>query len=193
MRRKPSQKTVRVKMQYREGAWHRAEGGVVPVREGATAELIVRQKDIVDDEFLASMLMEDTVRVLREGDPLYAYVMVKDLDTIDPSQREHLFRPQKVADMVALEFLDNWSGGDLCLVEVKLGKPDPLTTADPDDGEGGGLWMRVRGRDVVGLVTSQIKLSDGITERRIASLNHAFNGPIGGFRAVAHLPYRQYL
>ena len=161
-------------MRYGEGAWHRDEGGAVPVRDGATAELIVRQRDIVDDEFLASMLKEDTIRVLQEGNPLYAYVMVKDVDKIDPSLRDHLLRPQKVSNMVAIEFLDNWSGGDLCLVEVKLGKLDPQATTNPDDDEGGGLWLRVRGRDVVGLVTSQIELPKGITDRRISSLNHAF-------------------
>lgn len=161
-------------MRYSEGAWHRDEGGNVPVREGATAELIVRQKDIVDDEFLASMLKEHTVRVLQQGNPLYAYVMVKDMDKIDVSQRDNLFRPQKLSGMVATQFLDNWSGGDLCLVKVTLGKLDPLATANPDDGKGGGLWMRVRGRDVVGLVTSQIELPEGITDQRITSLNHAF-------------------
>ena len=113
--------------------------------------------------------------MLREGDPLYAYVMVKDLDKINPSLHRHLLRPKKVSDMVAIEFLDNWSGGDLCLVEVKLGKLDPQATGNlDDDNQSGGLWMRVRGRDVVGLVTSQIELPEGITDRRISSLNHAF-------------------
>jgi hypothetical protein len=161
-------------MSYSEGAWHRVEGGNVPVRDGAIAELIVRQKDIVDDEFLASMLKEDTVRVLAEGMPLYAYVMVKDVDKIPRHLADHLIRPKEVSNMVAIEYLDNWSGGELSLVRVELGQLDPDVTTHPDDDEGGGLWMRVRGRDVVGLATSQIVLPKGITERRISSLNHAF-------------------
>jgi hypothetical protein len=174
MRRKPSQKTIRVKVRYSEGAWHRDEGGDVPVRDGAVAELIVRQRDIVDQDFLSSMLKEHSVRVLSEGQPLYAYVMVKDFDKIDPTLATYLIRPQKVSNMVAVEFLDNWSGGELCLVKVALGKLDPDAMINSDDDQGGGLWMRVRGRDVVGLVTSQIVLPDGVTKRRISSLNHAF-------------------
>ena len=161
-------------MCYRDGVWEREDGGEVPVREGTIAELIVPQKTVHDKAFLAAMLKEDALRVLDQGEELFAYVMVKDISQLNQDMAKHLIRPNRASDLVALEFLDNWSGGQLCLVPVTIGQSNPDLKQHPRDEKGGGLWMRVRGRDVMGLVTSQIKLPEGIEDRPVWSLNHAF-------------------
>jgi hypothetical protein len=173
MRRKPSEKNLRVAMHFVDGKWEMATGGHVPVAEGTKAEMIVPQKAILDEKFLDSMRMSDSFQILQEGATLYAYVVIKEHDKLSDKLISHLIRWPEVQKRVALNFLDNWSSGELCLLPVTIGAQDPKKQI-LNGTNSGGLWMRTKGRDVAGLFTSEIVLPHQITSRKAFSLNTAF-------------------
>jgi hypothetical protein len=173
MRRKPSSKTLRIAMKFTGGKWEIASGGQVPVYEGTKAEMIVPQKDITDPKFLNSMRQADLIQILPEGTTLYAYVVIKKENQPGEELMSKLVRWPAVRERVALKFLDNWSKGELCLFPVTLGPQNPKASS-AQGSSAGGLWLRLRGRDVAGLVSSQIVLPSDVTTRKVYSLNTAF-------------------
>ncbi|WGV15998.1 hypothetical protein [Fuscovulum ytuae] len=173
MRRKPSERTLRITMKFIDGHWEMRSGGQVPVRNGTTAEMIVPQKAIADKRFIESMRQPDLLQILPEASTLYAYVVIKKENQPSDALMSKLIRWPQVRERVALKFLDNWSTGELCLFPVKLG-PQNSKTPMRNSPQAGGLWLRIRGRDASGLVSSQICLPEEVTTRKVYSLNTAF-------------------
>ena len=60
-----------------EGKWEFALGGLVPVKEGAEAELVVERSSISDKKFLDAIKRRERHRVLHEGQSLLVGLTIR--------------------------------------------------------------------------------------------------------------------
>jgi hypothetical protein len=167
------EQSIRIPVKLVDGTWEFAYGGKVPVGDGTEGELIVPEKAIADAKFLERMRTKANIRILDEGTELLAYVVTKDDKRIPEKLKSLLIPWNKICKSIATEFIDNWSVGQPSFAKVTIGSPTDRHKAKFET-RTGGLWLLIEGRASVGLQSSRISLSAGITDEAAISLNHAF-------------------
>lgn len=173
MRRKASEKFLRVAMRLVDGQWQMTSGGGLPVAEGTEGEMIINIKSITDPKFLARMKARENIKFLPQGTELRAYVVLKKKEALSKELLSHLTPWAKAQSEIATEYIDNWSRGELHFVHVRIGDNTPQQNRQLD-ANSGGLWLMIEGRESVGLRSSQIVLPKGVADEPLISLNHAF-------------------
>lgn len=173
MRRKASEKCLRVAMRLVEGQWQMASGGELPVIEGTEGEMIINVKSITDPKFLARMKARDNIKFLPQGTILRAYLVLRNKEALGKELLSHLTPWAEVQSEIASEHIDNWSRGELHFVHVTIGETTPQQNRQLESSSGG-LWLMIEGRESVGLRSSQIILPEGLKDQPLISLNHAF-------------------
>ena len=152
-------KTLRLPVQMVNGYWELIYGGVLPVREGAYAEMLIGRTSIRDESLLKLLTRELAVRVLPEGTELR--IAVRDRIAV----LSHT--PDKYDIKVAAQY---WPGDHCRFVPVWLG---PVGGRNRHV-ESGGLWMRHIGLNQCELESSLVDLPEDFDRARAQSLNHAF-------------------
>lgn len=173
MRRKASEKFLRVAMRLVDGQWQMTSGGGLPVAEGTEGEMIINIKSITDLKFLARMKARENIKFLPQGTELRAYVVLRKKEELTKELLSHLTPWAKVQAEIATEHIDNWSRGELHVVHVRVGDTTPQQNRQLNS-ISGGLWLMIEGRESVGLRSSQIVLPKGVADEPLISLNHAF-------------------
>lgn len=163
--------TLRIPVRFVDGKMEYEFGGPVPLREGTQAELVLGANSITDEAFLRAMELPGQHRVLPEGAKLLIGLNVMDRKIF--AGFESVFR--NIADMIGKIV---FAAGDVAsssltsLVEIALSKPTEKQQRLYGS-EDGGLWLSTKGIRATGLLSSTIKLPDGISEEPATSLNHA--------------------
>jgi len=150
--------TLRLPVQMVNGQWELIYGGVLPVREGAYAEMLIGRTSIRDESLLKLLTQQFSVRVLPEGTELR--IAVRDHAAVSS------YTPDKYDIKVAAQY---WPGDHCRFVPVWLG---PVGGRNRDM-ESGGLWMRHTGLDQCELESSLVELPTDLNEPHAQSLNHA--------------------
>ena len=173
MKKSPSDRLLRIPLRYVDERWECEYGGIVPVAPDTKAELVINSRSITDKRFLERMKAKSSIKVLDQGVILLAYLATKEQSRLTEDQRKHLIPWQSRLREIATEHIDNWSSGDLSLVEVSIGDPTDQQ-AKKFNTKSGGLWLLTEGSQAVGLQSSRICLPAAVSEDPVNSLNHAF-------------------
>lgn len=168
-----SARRLRVPVRFVDGILECALGGAVPVKDGTEAELLVDRKFIADKAFLEMMERKGRHKVLDEGTFLLVCLTIKPESPISDTLRPLLKSYNSLRGTIATEFLNTWNPGTLAFVEVQLGGPDDKQ-ARLFETNRGGLWLMTQGVEAVGLASTTILLPTAITDKPVASLNHAY-------------------
>ena len=169
-----SKQRLRVPVRFVDGVWECVYGGMVPVAAGTEGELVIDAAAISDDAFLERMRSRAKFKVLDQGAKLLVWLTVKsDAPALAPDKSKHLIPYGDLKHSIATQFLGPWSPEGMCFVEVSLDTPNKRQ-AKSLDADRGGLWLLTEGPKANGLLSSQIRLPEGLTEKRATSLNHAY-------------------
>ena len=165
----PSERRMRIPVRLVEGKWEFLFGGEVPVKEGATAELVVNRWSIEDRSFLEKMDWKETHQILWEKTPLLVELNEKDGYPPPEKLRAHLKRRADIDGEIVTESINPRTYFIMIRIDAANDKQRRrLRTA------GGGLWMLTHGFDAIGLASTTIRLPDGIVPNPVESLNHAY-------------------
>jgi hypothetical protein len=174
MKKSRSDRSIRVPVRWVDGIWECGYGGVVPVKPGADGELLLRRSDIDDQEFLSSLERRDRFLVLRQGSKLLVSLAVKETAQLSRDQLALLIPYDRLSGNIATEFFEHeWTPGTLHLVEVIIDQPSERQKRLLET-EKGGLWLLTEGAKAIGLASTTIRLPKAISDKPVASLNHAF-------------------
>lgn len=168
-----SARRLRIPVRFVDGVWECSFGGAVPVENNTDAELIVPRTFISDTAFLDTMERKESHKVLDEGTSLLVCLTMKPESPPPDALRPLLTPYRSFPETIATSYLDRWSPSTLAFVEVKLGSPDNKQ-ARLFGTDRGGLWLMTVGADAVGLSSTSILLPPTISEKPVASLNHAY-------------------
>lgn len=160
-------------MRFVDGAWEIASGGQVPVKDGTEAEIRVPTRSITDLSFLRQMTQKAAIQVLLRGTPLRALLSPKDRKGGPETILRHLLPISGQRRQIGLLISPERFSDDACFVEVGLSGPT-ATQAQDMEFMHGGLWLVFEGATPTDLLSSTIKLPDGVTTEAAISLNHAF-------------------
>ena len=155
---RPAGHHLTLPVQRVNGQWEFVYGGDIPVRNGCYADLVVHQSAITDRKFRDLVNQKIVIPVLDEGTPLHVALSDKTGQFRNATGRHEI--------RVARQY---WPGNSCGYAPIWLG---PSGARTPDQ-ERGGLWMHHTGLDRCELVSSLIRLPDGMDEFAL-SLNHAF-------------------
>jgi len=156
-----------------DGTWESALGGIVPVKNGTKAELLLRRSSIADKGFLEAMERKELHKVLDEGTRLLVCLNVRPASPLAEPITAALKSFRACNQWVAAEFLETFNPDTLFFVEVKLDVPD-VKQARRLGTERGGLWLITEGFQAVGLASTTIRLPDAVSSQAVSSLNHAY-------------------
>ncbi|MFA7097846.1 MAG: hypothetical protein WC383_15365 [Gammaproteobacteria bacterium] len=163
-----TRKTVKVPVKWVDSRWEFFYGGVLPVQEGAIAELKIDLAAITDEIWRQRLTAQHVFKVLDEGATLLVALSDRSTTKWDSFSLRH--------------FPTGFPPGTTRWEKIRLGpvkKKDRQRSASADGtsqnaGEPGGLWLRITGLDRCELVSSTILMPEGFPEREASSLNHAF-------------------
>jgi len=172
MPRKPGSR-LSIPVQLVDGVWEFAMGGAVPVGAGALAELVVERRAILDRTFLKLMERRERHKVLDEGTPLLIGLTIKPSHPPPESLNPLLTSYWDIRSGIAAKFFKNISPQSQCFVEVRLAGPD-AKQRKLFDTDRGGLWLVTEGLKATGLDSTTILLPPAVSDKPVASLNHAF-------------------
>lgn len=149
--------------------WEFFFGGDVPVKEGTFGELTFSTSQIQDKDFLERVSAELTVKILEEDTTL----LVALSDRSNGGNR--IGEWPKPSPLNIPIGTTHWE-------RVQIGPPQKKKDTKQVDlvPETGGLWLKIKGLERCELSSSTIllpesfKRPDGISDRRVKSLNHAF-------------------
>jgi len=167
------QKPVRVPVKLVDGRWEYFYGGNIPVKNGAIGELILNEGAIDNKEFLKSLNRKSQHKILDIGAKLLVALTINAEPELDGKLREHLQTRSQFGKEFGTPYFNIPLSPNTQFVEVTVdGCENKGQIAIPE--LEGGLWLNVKGLQPKGLVTSYIKLPDGLTNDPVISLNHAF-------------------
>jgi hypothetical protein len=148
-------------------------GGIVPLREGTEAELIVEANDIAKEDFLKAITEPGRHLALKQGTKLLVGLSVRD----HPG-----FKPIKNAPLIELA---PWPKGPIVLasgysgtyyftkfIKIELSVPTEKQIR-LHGSKVGGLWLLTKGRKATGLSSTTIELPPAVSDETATSLNHA--------------------
>jgi hypothetical protein len=145
--------------------WEFLYGGDIPVVDGVQANLTISTSQITDEQFLARVNQDVTVKVLNQGTRLLIALTDKN-ENQSLGGKWHGTLPVRLPP------------GTTRLEEVFLGERTEQRSRflndEVDTDQHGGLWLRIRGLNKSELISSSIVLPEGLDERSAISLNHAF-------------------
>lgn len=141
------------------GAWEFIDGGGVPLRDGARAELTFLLSDINDPEFLRRVTQERLVRIFEESTQLRVALNAR-----------AVLSPYSPMGMNV--DIDRWPSGCTIAVPITVGPVSRET--EKFDAVRGGLWMRQTGMDRGELICSTVLMPEDMDVPVAQSLNHAF-------------------
>lgn len=173
MKKSSPDKLLRIPVQHVDDQWECEYGGIVPVVQNAKAELVINSGAITDKTFLRRMTAKSNIKILDQGTRLLAYLATKNQEELTDKQRKHLIRWEIMRRGIATEHIDNWSGGDLSLIEVCIEGPTDQQQRKFATNKGG-LWLLTEGPRAVGLQSTRIRLPEIVSKDPVSSLNHAF-------------------
>lgn len=171
--KKPYEKNIRFAVKFLEGRWILETGGEIPVAESQTAEMLVPESAVTDQDILREMRTKTVVQVLERGVKLRAYLATKTNQGISDMQLAELVDWPTYQAEIAPMAIDNWSSGPLRFFELTIGPATEKQSKDLMLREGG-LWIVLKGRKVEGLKSSRFDLPECISKEPATSLNHAF-------------------
>jgi hypothetical protein len=174
MTREISERKVRIPVRLIDGTWEYEFGGIVPARPSAVGELVLKQSDIVDIEFLANLRSKARFKILDEGAELLVSLNIKETGSLSPEQIALLIPYDKMVGKIAREFFTReWSSGDLRFVQVRLAEPSKKQMRTLAT-ETGGLWLLTEGTKATGLASTMVRLPEELSKKPLVSLNHAY-------------------
>lgn len=173
MTKAASSRRLRIPVRFLDGIWECAFGGAVPVKNGAEAELVIQRTSISDKTFLETMEHKGRHKVLDEETPLLVCLTIKPESPPSDTLRPLLKSYTSFRSTIATTFLDYWNPGTIAFVEVKLAGPD-TKQARLFGTDRGGLWLMTEGVEAVGLASTTVALPPDISDKPVASLNHAY-------------------
>lgn len=161
-------KLVRLPMKHIEGQWVLEYGGDLPVKQGASGELLMEAASILPSAAKDLFLKEEIIRILPEGTALRILMDVRDWSSITQEQARYLMPLNGTCPLHIQHRSPNHR-----MVEVYLSRPSPRQSSFVQD-DRGGLWLRVEGVTAVGLTSSTVALPDCVSAEPAISLNHAY-------------------
>lgn len=168
-----STRRLRIPVRLVDGTWECALGGAVPVNDGTEAELVVQRAAISDECFLETMERKGLHKVLEEGVLLLVCLTVKPQGPV-PERLVPLLKPYNTfRGTIGTQYIDRWNPNTTAFLEVRIGGPDDKQ-AKLFDTNRGGLWLLTEGIEAVGLASTTVFLPPAISEKPVASLNHAY-------------------
>lgn len=173
MTKAQASRRLRIPMRFVDGHWECAFGGTVPVKEGSQAQFVIDRASISDQRFLQTLERKERHKVLDEGTALLVWLTIKPENPPPEALRPLLIPFRRFQGTIGTSDLDRWNPVTAAFIEVRLGGPDSkqgrLFKTDR-----GGLWLITEGVEAVGLNSTTILLPNQISEKSVASLNHAY-------------------
>lgn len=169
----PEKRRIRFPVRLVDAEWEFVLGGRIPITDGSTAELLVDRQDINDPDFLKIMERRAAYRILDQGTPLFVGIVTKPDVEVRADLRPFLVPLQEMWRDFAPGFLDSWATSSPSFVQISLGDAS-VQQQRRLNATTGGLWLTTKGFDAVGIVSSRINLPPPVSDRAVASLNHAF-------------------
>lgn len=157
-----------------DGVWECEFGGVVPVRRGADAELVLDATAISDPGFVRAFDRKEEHQVLRAGARLLMAVTIKPGHRPRSPLAECVTPYAALGTLVATERMSSgWQPDTLAFVEVGL-----APRQEPREGERRaraqpGLWLVTQGLRTKEIKSGPITLPPQVSDRPATSLNHA--------------------
>jgi len=71
------QKSLRVTVKYVDGKWEYFYGGLLPVKEGTIADLVLNEVAITDKDFLKKISQKSRHKILKEGVEILVALTIK--------------------------------------------------------------------------------------------------------------------
>lgn len=164
---------LRIPVRFVDGVWQLPNGGLVPVKGSAEAELLIKRSLISDAEFVQSFERRARYKVLEEGTSLLIRMTVKPDHPPPVRLKPFLKSYHDVQTKLARHLFDQFNPGTLFFVEVKLAGPGDKHVRQFGS-EKGGLWLLAQGREFT-LATTTILLPEIIRAKPVWSLNHAYS------------------
>ena len=179
------QKSLRVTVKYVDGKWEYFYGGLLPIKEGAIADLILDESAITDKGFIKKINRKSRHKILDQGVEILVALTIKPELVLDEKLKEYLLNKHYPDIQLVTPFHAVHLSPDTQFVKIIIGKPiENKMDIDPD--AGGGIWLDVQGLQPKGLTTSSVNLPDGVSDEPAISLNHAFTS-----LSIAYEPWRK--
>ena len=157
---------IRIPVVFINGQWEMRTGGMLPVMDGAAAEIIIDPNEITDDSILAAVTEKRWVRILDAGSPLCV--------TLSPatSLGDSLFRFFEPPGSIMHASLSK-SSIHSRFIKIRLAAPTEQQKKRKESA--GGLWLKMEGMNDRGVESSTVSLPPipGLKGTAV-SLNHAF-------------------
>jgi hypothetical protein len=154
---------LRIPVRMIEGRWEFALGGLVPVKEGAKAELVVEQSFISDKKFLKAIKRRERHRVLDEGVSLLVGLTIRPQKPLPTALERLLIHLNDAKTMTERGQVVIGDRDEFCrinaFVEVKLAALNKKQIRLFSE-ERGGLWLLTEGFKAKGLASSTIQILD---------------------------------
>lgn len=156
---------VRMPVKFIDGHWELLYGGAIKIKNGCIGDLEVSGDQIDDEAFLAALTQARRVRILGEGVELRMALTIR----------------ERLAEGLQAHVVGNteiWTGAKANIspesrfVSVLLGTPTKLQALRKESI--GGLWLRLKGTEPVGLESSAVNLPEALKLEPAISVNHAF-------------------
>lgn len=165
--------SLRIPVRFVDGRIECEYGGIVPLREGTKAELVVEAIDIEKKDFLKAITEPGRHLALNQGTKLLVGLSVRDHPGL-----------KRIGNAPLID-LAPWPKGPIVLasgssgtyyfskyIEIELSVPTEKQI-QLYGSKVGGLWLLTKGRKATGLSSTTIKLPPEVSKETVTSLNHA--------------------
>lgn len=170
---KEFEKFVRIAVSFKNGAWVTSTGRRLTAVEGTSAELILPaeagSKLWPEREVPARKLCQ----FLTPGASLMFALRVRQHESLTGTLLKHLISPHTMRGEVEWGSVKGWHSTEAHFIQITLGAS---TEKQRENAPGfmGGLLVEVRGNAIKVMDVSPFTLPEGVSDKKLLSLNHAF-------------------
>ena len=165
-------KKVRLRATIVDGVLELESGGVIPIADRASLEILVAAKDISDPLLVRLMSEKNRILILPEGTRLVAAISSRVGHGDSVLFHDGELRYDDIARKVQKQLNEDWYQDAPALVGLTIG-PKAIKRGQMEFYEQGGLWLKTRGLRAEGLEVSSVLLPKSFGDEEVRSLNHA--------------------
>lgn len=166
-------KPLRIPVKLVDGQWEFLYGGGLPIRNGAVGDLVVDSGAVQDKTFLAQLQRASKHKILAPFTDLLVALTVRPEPTLAPDLLKCLLPISTPELQFGDAYFHTRRPGGTRFIRIRVAEAtDRQRHMNPD--ETGGVWLHLKGLEVMGVSTSTIELPDPLAKKPAESLNHAF-------------------
>ncbi len=168
----PDQKKFRLRASLVDGQLELESGGLAPIADRASFEIVVAARDITDPLLVDMLLTRKRIQILPEGTRLVAAVSSRNWPERTVVFHDGDVPYDEIGPRVHRQLSEGWTQDLPALIGLTIG-PMPRKRGQMELLETGGLWLKIQGARAEGLEVSSILMPSHFGDGQAKSLNHA--------------------